>query len=175
VIMSAQTKQTVKQASMERDGQHDFDFQFGSWKAHDRRLLRPLTGSDEWVEFEGTIVAKPLWGGLGNMDEFDGESPSGRIRGLTVRLYNPKTREWSIYWANQSNGAFTLPPVVGKFDGNGVGEFYDHELLEGRAIFCRYLWKVLSSDSVQWEQAFSVDGGRTWETNWIIKATRITP
>jgi hypothetical protein len=155
----------------ERDGQHDFDFQFGRWKVHNRRLLHPLTGSNEWVEFDGTIVARPIWGGRANTDEFEADSPSGHIEGMTVRTYNPKSHQWSIYWANQKNGVFSLPPTVGKFK-NGRGEFFDQEDFNGQSIFVRYLWLVPSPDSTRWEQAFSVDGGKTWETNWIMIATR---
>jgi hypothetical protein len=95
-----QTTARAAQASEERDGQHDFDFQFGSWKVHNRRLLHPLTGSNEWVEFDGTVVARPVWGGRANMDEFEADAPSGHIEGMTVRTYNAKAHEWSIYWAN---------------------------------------------------------------------------
>ena len=164
----------VQSTAEERDGQHDFDFQFGSWKVHNRRLLHPLTGSNDWVEFDGTVVARPVWGGLANMDEFEADSPSGPIRGMTIRTYNPKSHEWSIYWANQKNGVISLPPVVGKFK-DGRGEFYDQEEFNGRTIFVRYLWLVPSVDTktTRWEQAFSTDGGKTWETNWIIEGMRI--
>jgi hypothetical protein len=161
------------QAVEERDGQHDFDFQFGSWKVHNRRLLHPLTGSNEWVEFDGTVVARPVWGGRANMDEFEGDSPSGHVEGMTVRTYNTKTHEWSIYWANQKNGVISLPATVGKFNDHGVGEFYDQEEINGRTVFVRFIWTVLSPDQTRWEQAFSADGGRTWETNWIITAAKM--
>jgi hypothetical protein len=174
--VAAQTGSTRNRAAPqaeteERDGQHDFDFQFGRWKAHNRRLLHPLTGSNEWVEFDSTIVARPIWGGRANMDEFEADTPSGHIEGMTVRTYNPKSHQWSIYWANQANGVFSLPATVGKFK-NGRGEFYDQEDFKGRNIFVRYLWTLPSADTTRWEQAFSVDGGKTWETNWIITATR---
>jgi hypothetical protein len=168
---SKEVKPGAVKLETERDGQHDFDFQFGSWKVHNRRLLRPLTASNEWVEFEATVVAQPIWGGRANMDEFEADTPSGHIEGMTVRTYNPKSHEWSIYWANQTNGAFSLPATVGKFK-DGRGEFYDHEEFNGRSIFVRYLWTVMSPDNTRWEQAFSVDGGKTWETNWIMTATR---
>src|SRR5262245_1325095 len=83
------------EAAKERDGQHDFYFQFGSWKAHNRRLTHPLTASNEWYEFDSTIVARPVWGGKANMDEFEGDAPTGHIEGMTIRTYNPKTHEWS--------------------------------------------------------------------------------
>jgi len=169
---SNEVKPDAVKLDTERDGQHDFDFQFGRWRAHNRRLLRPLTGSNEWVEFDATIVARPIWGGRANMDELEADTPSGHIEGMTVRTYNPKSHEWSIYWANQANGAFSLPPTVGKFK-DGRGEFYDQEEFNGRSIFVRYLWTVISPDKTLWEQAFSLDAGKTWETNWIIDATRV--
>jgi hypothetical protein len=176
VHMPAQTSSGgMPQASAsasERDGQHDFDFEFGSWKVHNRRLLHPLAGSNDWVEFDGTVVARPVWGGRANMDEFEADSPSGRIEGMTVRTYNTKSHQWSLYWANQKNGVFSLPATVGKFK-DGRGEFYDQEDFNGTNIFVRYLWTLPSPDSPHWEQAFSVDGGKTWETNWVTDFTRV--
>jgi hypothetical protein len=154
----------------EHDPQTDFDFIFGSWKVHNRRLLSPLTGSTTWVEFDGTSVARPVWGGRANMDEFEAESPSGHIQGMSLRLYNPATRQWSIYWANSARGTLDVP-VIGGFE-NGRGEFYDQELFEGRAIYVRYVWSDITERSARWEQAFSPDGGKTWETNWIMDFTR---
>lgn len=154
-----------------RDGQHDFDFWFGKWTVHNRRLLDPLTGSKTWVEFEGKAVARPVWGGRANMDEYEADSPSGHIEGMTVRTYNGASHEWSIYWANQKDGAFSLPATVGRFQ-DGRGEFYDQEDFKGRKITVRYVWTVQSRESCQWEQAFSSDAGASWETNWIMTFTR---
>jgi hypothetical protein len=168
-----QTTANAVQATEQRDGQHDFDFQFGSWKVHNRRLLHPLTGSNEWVEFDGTVVARPVWGGRANMDEFEADAPSGHIEGMTVRTYNVKSHEWSIYWANQRTGVVSLPATVGKFNDHGIGEFYDQEEFNGRTIFVRFIWTVQSTEQTRWEQAFSVDGGKTWETNWIITASKV--
>jgi hypothetical protein len=168
-----QTTASAAQATEERDGQHDFDFQFGSWKVHNRRLLHPLTGSSEWVEFDGTVVARPVWGGRANMDEFEADAPSGHIEGMTVRTYNAKSHEWSIYWANQRTGVVSLPATVGKFNDHGIGEFYDQEEFNGRTIFVRFIWTVQSAEQTRWEQAFSLDGGKTWETNWIITASKV--
>ena len=158
-------------ATLARDGQHDFDFEFGRWKAHNRRLLHPLTGSNEWYEFDGTLVAQPVWGGRANMDQLEADTPSGHIEGMTVRTYNTKSHQWSIYWANQANGVFSLPATVGSFQ-DGVGEFYDQEDWNGRNILVRFLWIVTNPESPRWEQAFSADGGKTWETNWVATFTR---
>jgi hypothetical protein len=154
-----------------KDGQHDFDFYVGKWKIHNRRLKEVLSGSNQWVEFEATSVAHPIWNGHGNMDEYEADAPTGHIEGLTVRLYNPNTRKWSLYWANASTGEFALSPVVGEFK-NGRGEFLDHEDYKGRPIMVRYVWSDITAHSCRWEQAFSTDEGKTWETNWIMESTR---
>jgi hypothetical protein len=150
-----------------RDGQHDFDFLFGTRKFHLKRLLRPLTGSNEWVEYDGTSVCRPFWGGRGNMDEVELEGPAGRIEGITVRLYNPDSHQWSLYWASSKSGTMPPPPTVGSFDDHGRGEFYDHEPINGRMVFVRYVWSNITPTSAHFEQAFSEDGGKTWEVNWI--------
>jgi len=152
-------------------GQKDFDFFMGNWKVRNRRLKRILQGSDEWYEFDATVTARPVWGGLANVDEFDGEMPSGRIQGMTVRLYDPKTQQWRLYWANAARGVID-EPVIGRFE-NGRGEFYNDELFEGKQIRVRYVWSKITPTSCQWEQAFSPDVGKTWETNWVMEFTRV--
>jgi hypothetical protein len=151
----------------ERDGRADFDFLIGSWTVHHRRLIERLKGCTEWEEFEGICQARHILGGLGNMDELTMERASGRAEGMTVRLYNPATREWSIYWAASTGRGRLDVPMVGKFEGPR-GEFYSQEVFEGRHIFSRFIWTVNSAESCRWEQAFSADGGKTWETNWVV-------
>lgn len=155
-----------------RDGQHDFDFMKGTWKAHLKRLSNPLTGSTTWVEFEGTQVTQNVWGGLATFDEFTVDSPATRthIQGLTLRLYNPKSHQWSLYWSSAKDGTMG-PPAVGQFH-NGRGEFFDQEEYQGRQILVRYVWSDITANSARFEQSFSVDGGKTWEPNWISTLTR---
>lgn len=156
-----------------RDGQHDFDFYIGSWKVHNRRRRNPLSGSDSWYEFEGTSVARPVWGGKANIDEFEADTPEvpgGHIQGMTLRLYNPQTGQWSLNWANSARGVVDTP-LFGSFE-NGRGEFFDQEMFEGRSIYVRFIWSEITATSCRWEQAFSEDGGKTWETNWIMEMTR---
>jgi hypothetical protein len=141
------------------------------WKVHCRRLVYPLTGSHAWVEFDGTNVVHPMWNGRATADEFEADTPSGHIEGMTVRTYDTKSHQWSIYWSRQANGTVDFPPEVGQFE-NGRGEFYDSEMYNGKAIFIRFTWTVSSPDSCHWEQAFSADGGKTWETNFIWDLTR---
>lgn len=156
--------------SMERDGQKDFDFLVGSWKIRNRRLRERLTGSTHWDEFEGTSLARAVWGGLANMDEYEAHAPFGLIQGLTVRLYDPATCQWRLHWANRASGIFDAP-MIGRFE-DGRGEFYNQEFHQGRAVYARFVWSDITSTSCRWEQALSADGGRTWETNWIMEMTR---
>jgi hypothetical protein len=159
-----------------RDGQHDFDFAIGKWTFHLSRLSNPLSGSNEWIDFDGESEARPIWGGRANLDTVRVESAATGdvIEGLTLRLYNTQTGEWSLYWANSRNGVLSLPPTVGRFTADGRGEFYDHEELDGRPILVRYVWSEITPTSAHFEQAFSPDDGATWETNWITDQTRIT-
>jgi hypothetical protein len=156
--------------SSQRDGRGDFDFFMGSWKVHHRRLRERLKGSTEWEEFAGTVSARKILGGLGNFDEGTMERTSGPALGTTLRIYNPQSSQWSIYWADSVNGMVPIA-TVGEFK-DGRGEFYDHEPFEGRMIFCRFIWSPITPDSCRWEQAFSADGGATWETNWVMDFTR---
>lgn len=152
----------------QRDGSHDFDFLVGTFKMHHWRLRNPLTGSKTWVEFDGTSVGRMLWDGRVSEDEDVFNDPAGRIEGMTIRFYNPKTHQWSIFWASNTAGGLALPATVGQFDRkNGRGEFYDQESFNGRLILVRYLWTDITENSSHWEQAFSDDGGKTWETNWM--------
>ena len=156
------------------DGQHDFDFLLGSWKIHLKKRLHPLSAANEWVEFDGTVVCRTIWNGLAEVEEFNVDSPEKNIfiQGLAVRLYNPKTRQWSIYWANRKNGVFDAAPQVGQFT-DGRGEFYGQDTLDGRVIYVRFAWSNTTSSAPHFEQAFSEDGGKTWEVNWITEQTRV--
>jgi hypothetical protein len=149
----------------QQDGRNDFDFLIGSWDVHNRRLRERLKGSTDWEEFEGKLVARKILGGLGNIDEVVMERESGTLEGFTLRLFDPRSEQWSIYWAD-SLRAVLQTPMVGGFK-NGRGEFYDHETFEDKKIFSRFIWSEITKTSCKWEQAFSTDGGKTWETNWI--------
>jgi hypothetical protein len=165
-------KVSAAQTSAERDGRHDFDFEIGSWKLHLKRRLYPLTGSDTWVDFDGTVVARKIWDGRADFDEFEAESPAGHIEGVTLRLYNPQTRQWSLSWANSKDGTLSGPPQVGEFK-DGRGEFFCEDTYNGRMILIRYAWSKITANSAHFEQAFSEDGGKTWEVNWITDQTRV--
>jgi hypothetical protein len=149
---------------------HDFDFYVGTWKIHNRRLRKALAGSEEWYEFEATSNARPVLGGIGNFDEF--EAPSEGISGLTLRLFDPERDEWLLYWASSRGGPMGAPQI-GRFDGDR-GEFYADDVYEGQPIRVVYVWSEITENTARWEQAFSVDGGQTWETNWIMESTRVS-
>jgi len=157
----------------QRDGSHDFDFLIGDWKAHVRRLPDRLNNSNVWVEYDGISNHKKLLDSNANFEEFDVTSTDKklRIKAQTLRLYNPTSRQWSIYLVDLDNGTIGLPPVVGSFTGNR-GEFYDQEDFKGRAILVRYMWLNISPSSARMEQSFSPDGGKTWEVNWICELSR---
>jgi hypothetical protein len=155
----------------QRDGQHDFDFEIGTWKTRVSRRLHPLTGSTSWVDYEGTSVVRKLWNGRANLVELEVEGPAGRIEGLSLRLYNPQSRQWSLNFSNRNGGTLS-PPTIGEFK-DGRGEFFAQETLDGRAIFVRFVISNITPNSCRFEQAFSDDGGKTWEANWIATDTRV--
>src|SRR6266567_4449813 len=137
---------TSANQTAKRDGQHDFDFELGSWKIHLKRLLHPLTGSTSWVEFDGTSVTRKVWDGRAQLEEFETDSrTAGHIEGLTLRLYNPQSHQWSLYWANSKGGPI-FPPQIGEFK-NGRGEFYAQDMLDGKSIFVRFIWSNTTTDT----------------------------
>jgi hypothetical protein len=158
--------------AQQRDGQHDFDFEVGTWKIHLKRLLHPLTGSTTWTKFEGTSVTRKVWNGRSQLEQFETDGAAGHIEGLTLRLYDPQSHQWSLYWANAKNGTLGQP-TIGEFK-NGRGEFFDQEPFNGRAILVRYVWSDITPNSAHFEQSFSDDGGKTWEVNWITDQTRVS-
>jgi hypothetical protein len=155
----------------ERDGQHDFDPLIGAWKYHLKRRLHPLTGSNTWVELDGTGACFKVWDGRAQLDTIEVDGPTGHIEGLTLRLYNPPSHQWRLYWANSKNGVMD-PPQIGEFR-NGRGEFLAQDTINGKTIFIRYVWTDMTTNSPHFEQSFSDDGGKTWEVNWITDQTRM--
>lgn len=152
------------------DGRHDFDFEFGSWKTHVRVLRHPLSGSSSWVRYEGTTNVEKLLGGRANVAELQVSGPAGSIEGLSLRLYEPATREWTLNYVNIRDGRLTTP-VVGSFK-DGRGTFYGRDSLDGRAILVRFTIVPLTPASIRFEQSFSADDGRTWELNWVAEDVR---
>lgn len=154
------------------DGRHDFDFLFGQWSVRNRRLDQRLVGSQNWLEFDATADVRPCLDGIGNVDEYRAVMPGGRVLiGMTVRIFNPSTQLWSLYWAD-SHSATLFPPVIGGFR-NGVGEFFGEDLQDGTPVNVVYRWSDITQTSARWEQAMSSDGGSTWEWNWVMEFVRV--
>jgi hypothetical protein len=159
--------------SASTDPSHDFDVEIGTWKTHVKRRTHPLSGSDAWVELEGTSVVRKLLDGRANTVELDIAGPSGRIAGVALRLYDASARQWSIHYASLDAGELT-PPLFGRFK-DGRGEFHGQDTLAGRSILVRFVVECATRDTCRFEQSYSDDGGRHWETNWIATDTRIAP
>ena len=155
------------------DGAHDFDFLIGDWKVHVRRLPDRLNGSNTWDEYDGISNHHKLLDTSANLEQFEVDSPAKHlhIKGQTLRVYNPETRQWSIYLIDLDHGELDIPPVVGGFTGRR-GEFYHQEQFKGRTILVRYVWVDLGPHAAHMDQAWSPDGGKSWEVNWICELTR---
>lgn len=168
---SSAAKVELRAPATARDGQYDFDFEIGTWKTHLSRLQHPLTGSSTWVEYEGTSVVRKVWNGRANLVELEVDGPAGHIEALSLRLYNPQSRQWSLNFAGSNSGVVSQP-TIGEFK-NGRGEFFDQETWDSRVILVRFVISGVTPNSCHFEQAFSNDGGKTWEANWIATDTRV--
>jgi len=156
-----------------RDGLHDFDFETGAWTTNVRVLRNPLSGAaPDWADYKGTSVIHPLMDGRSNLVELSVAGTRGKIEGVALRLYSPQSHQWSLNYANMGDGLLTAP-VFGGFDGKGHGAFFGHDMLGARAILVRFLITQVSPAEAHFEQAYSVDGGATWEVNWIAVDTRL--
>src|SRR5260221_1723059 len=153
-----------------RDGQHDFDFNIGTWKTHIRRLLHPLSGSNDWVELNGTVHVRKSWNCLAQFEEIEADGSTGHFEGLTLFLYNPRAHQWGQYFVNSAVGVLNQP-AIGEFK-NGRGELFGQESFNGRTIFVRFVWSDITPNSHHVEQSFSDDGGKTWQPNLVATLTR---
>ena len=152
------------------NGARDFDFLIGDWRIVNRRLTERLVGADSWETFDATLSVQPTLGGLGNVDQFQADWNGKQVHAVTLRVFNPQTEEWSLYWVD-SITAVVQPPVVGKFS-DGVGEFFAQDKHNDTPVLARFIWNDITERSAHWDQAFSTDEGRTWETNWTMDFTR---
>ncbi|MBW8892495.1 MAG: DUF1579 domain-containing protein [Burkholderiales bacterium] len=150
---------------------HDFDFEHGSWHTALRRRLRPLSGSDVWTEYAGMTLVRPVLGGRANLVELDVAGPQGRIQGMSLRLFETERQRWTLNFSNAASGTLAAP-MVGGFGGSPRGVFYSVEDFNGRQILVRFVIESTAADRCRFEQAFSADGGTTWELNWIAVDTR---
>lgn len=154
-----------------KTGEHDFDFEFGKWRTQLKRLKHPLSGSTEWVEYEGSSIVTKIWDGKANILELNVTGTEGSIQALSLRLYKPSTKQWTLNFSNSRAGTMFLP-TYGRFINNR-GEFFNQELLNGRAILVKFIISKIDNDTYHFEQSFSDDVGKTWEVNWIATDTRI--
>ncbi len=152
------------------DAKHDFDFLFGAWSITNTFLKKRLQGCTDWETFTATGTANPILGGLGNLDDFIAPDWRPNFIGMTLRLFNLDTQQWSIYWMSNVTGNLE-PPVFGGFQ-DGIGVFEGLDILDGIPIRVRFRWSGISSNSALWEQEFSSDNGETWEKNWIMQFAR---
>ena len=171
--LATQDTPTAPEGAPNLAGLHDFDFLVGSWRVHHRRLKQRLADSTEWVAFEGTCTMRPLMDGYGNVDDNFLDMPGSPYHGVGVRAYDAKTGDWAIWWVDGRMPHNPLdPPVKGHFV-NGVGNFYADDTLRGKTVRVRYTWSHITANTAQWEQAYSPDGGKTWEMNWHMDFERV--
>lgn len=164
--------QAAEVQPLAREGQKDFNWEIGTWTTKVKVRRNPLSGvAADWAEYEGTSVVKPLLDGRANFVELSVAGSRGKIEGGSLRLYNPKARQWSLNYASIGGGVLTAP-VFGGFDGKGRGAFYGQDTLDGRTILVRFIITQVSANEARFEQAYSADGGRSWEDNWIAVDTR---
>jgi hypothetical protein len=147
----------------------DFDFLAGRWTSRQRRLVKVLSRCDEWYEFDATVDCQVLLDGSGSFDVL--RAPERDIEGVTLRLYNPTEKVWRVWWASKTSGGMLDEPVIGGFAG-GVGTFECDDTWEGTPIRVRYRWSDIGTEHPRWEQAFSADGGQSWEVNWTATLSR---
>ncbi len=161
----------MSETGVQHDGSRDFDFWFGHWRIENQRLLKRLEGCTEWETFLAEGHAWALPGGIGNMDDFVPDNWRPGFVGMTLRLFNPSTARWKIYWMSNATGTLEQP-VEGRFQ-DGVGIFEGEDVFEGRPIHVRFEWSEITPNSALWHQSFSNDGGLTWEKNWVMRMSRI--
>lgn len=167
--LSAEPEPPAKAAAAQPTGAHDFDFESGEWRVH-HRIKR--AGEAKWTEFDGTCRARLLIDGSANVEEHTFHRPAGITYGIALRTYDAKTGLWAIWWVDSRAPHGTLdPPVTGRFE-NGVGTFYSDGVVNGKPTRTRFLWSQITPKSARWEQAFSEDSGKTWETNWVMEFVR---
>jgi hypothetical protein len=169
----SQTTSAATESKQLRDGQHDFDFNLGTWKTHISRLQHPLMGSTTWTELNGTVVIQKVWEGRAQFEVIEADGPNYHFEGLTLFLYNPQSHQWSLNFANSKDGTMSTPSI-GEFK-TGRGEFFDQESFNGKSILVRQVWSDITPDSHRFEQSFSDDGGKSWEPNFIAVLTREKP
>lgn len=160
----------VHAAVAQGDGQHDFDFNLGTWKTHIHRVSHPPGAQPASVEITGTVTVRPIWGGRAQLEEIEADGPQGHWQGATLFLYNPKARQWTQTYFDSAN---PVPSTTTGGFADGRGELYSQDIVDGKAILVRGTWSDIRPDSHRYEEAWSHDGGRTWETMFSAQLERI--
>lgn len=172
LLISLPPLTTLAATDTPRDGSHDFDFAIGTWKTHIQRLLHPLSGSKDWTTLDGTVVTRKVWKGRAQLEEIQADGPHGHLEGLNLFLYNPRAHQWSLTWTTSGDGTLGVP-TIGSFK-DGRAEIFDQETFNGRTILVRGIWSDIKATTHRFEQAYSEDGGKTWETNFIAEKTLVS-
>jgi hypothetical protein len=170
IMEKANVKEDLKITPSKTSSADDFDFFIGSWKVHNRKLNKRLADCDEWTEFEALSECRKILNGFGNIDSFKADFDGKLFEGMTLRLFSPATKLWSIYWAD-SNIVVLDVPQIGSFDWK-IGEFYARDVFEGKPIIVKFKWDATDTGKPVWSQAFSADDGKTWEWNWFMNFSR---
>jgi hypothetical protein len=165
--------QTSASAPAARDGRHDFDFNFGVWKTHIRRILNPFANSPESIELNGTVTVRKVWDGRAQLEEIEADGPKGHWEGLTLFLYNPEAHQWSQTFINSATGVFS-GGLIGEFK-DGRGELFAADTFNGRSVLIRGVWSDITPDAHHFEESYSNDGGKTWFAAFVANLTRTKP
>jgi hypothetical protein len=170
--LSASSEPAAQPAQV-RDGQHDFDFNFGTWRTYIKRILDPLSSSSKSIELNGTVTVRKVWDGRAQLEEIEADGPNGHWQGMTLFLYNPQAHQWSQSFVNSKSGVLTAP-LIGAFK-DGRGELFASDTFNNRSILVRGVWSDITPDSHHFEESYSSDGGKTWAPAFIATLTREKP
>ena len=172
-ILAAAAGTTQAAAQAAPDGQHDFDFNFGTWKTHIKRIQDPFSSPGQSIELNGTVTVRKVWEGRAQLEEIEADGPNGHWQGMTLFLYNPEAHQWSQSFAGSKSGVLN-PPLIGAFK-DGRGELFATDTFKDRSILVRGVWSQIKPDSHHFEESYSNDGGKTWAPAFIAELTRLKP
>jgi hypothetical protein len=164
---------SAARAQEPHEGQHDFDFNVGTWKTHIKRIQDPFTAPGQFIELNGTVTVRKVWDGRAQLEEIEADGPNGHWEGMTLFLYNPQARQWSQSFAASKSGVLN-PPLVGAFK-DGRGELFAADTFKDRSILVRGVWSEIKPDSHHFQEDYSNDGGKSWTPAFIAELTRIKP
>jgi hypothetical protein len=173
IVPARAIAETAQSPHTARDGQHDFDFNVGTWKTHIKRILDPLSGASHFVELNGTVTVRKVWDGRAKLEEIEADGPNGHWQGMTLFLYNPEAHQWSQTFVNSGSGVLN-PPLIGEFN-EGRGELFASDTFQDRTILVRGVWSNIQPNSHHFEESYSEDGGKTWAPAFVAELRRLKP